>query len=349
MLRLTTILFSLLLISQCYGRTAVFEDDSTQNAVSRVLEFTFLLKYEAALATIDQLELELPDHPITAVLRAGVLYCRMLDHEDLEDFDEFERQYDLAWDATEKLKKEGEIAEADLYFGTLLGFRALLHQRQGKWWPAVRVGIKAYKYMKSCLREDSTLSDAYLGVGTYKYWRSRATDFINWLPFIPDQKEEGIALIYRAMEEGVLGREIARSTLAWTLIDADQPLEAVQLSIEGLKIYPGSRFYMWTLADGYYKMGHLEYAGQVYKQIWDSIHPLERNNHYNELGICKKMGYIYLGLNNPEEALKWINQGLSFQLDDEVRERRKKTLEILKDLKNSAEERLASAKGTEKD
>ena len=114
MRRLTLILFTLLIIGQCYGRTVVFDDDSTKSDVSKVLELTFLLKYEVALNTIDELELDLPNHPISAILRAGVLYCRMLDHEDLEDFDEFERQYDIAWDATEKLKKDEEIAEADL-------------------------------------------------------------------------------------------------------------------------------------------------------------------------------------------------------------------------------------------
>lgn len=339
-MRRTIPLFSLLLLFKpCQGRTIVFEDSSIVRQIHRILELTFTLNYEEGLAGVGELERRLPEHAICPLLRAGVLYCRMLDHEDLEDMEEFESQYDRAWMGAEKLRAEGEPAESDLYQGTLLGFRALLHQRMGEWWPAVRVGIKAAKYMKSCLETDSSYADAYLGVGTYDYWSSRATDFINWLPLIPDKKDEGIELMRRAMKEGLFGREISRSTLAWTLIDANRPLEAIQLSLEGLKSYPGSRFYLWTLADGYYQMGRLEYAAHVYKQLYDSIHPLRRNNHYNELGICKKMGYIYLGLNNPREAFIWIDRGLSLSLSREVEKRRKETIESLQELRVTAEKR----------
>lgn len=330
----------ILLSSPCWSRTAAFEDSIARAIISRALEETFLLEYEKALSSVDDMESHLPGHAIIPLMRVGVLYCRMLDHEDVLDIEEFEQQYDKAWQAAEELKKSGEIAEGELYLGVLLGFRALLHQRLGEWWPAVRIGIKAVGHLKTCLKRDSSYVDAGLGVGTYKYWSSRATDFINWLPFIPDQKDEGIALMRRAMNEGLFGREISRSTLAWTLIDAGRPIEAIKLSIEGLKIYPGSRFYLWTLADGYFQMGHLVYASQVYQQLYDSIHPLERNNYYNELGICKQMGRIYLGLNRPQEALTWINRGLSRPLDKEVKKRRKKTLEVLQDLKKQAERRL---------
>lgn len=340
MRKLIILLILPILFDISWGRTAAFEDSTARSQIARTFELTFLMQYEEAFSLVDSLEARFPDLPAVLVLRAGVLYCRMLDHEDALDMEEFEQQYDKAWAATEKLEKDGEYAEADLYFGTLLGFRALLYQRVGKWWKSVKTGMKSIGYLKDCLEADSTFSDAYLGLGTYKYWSSKATDFINWLPLIPDQKDEGIALMRKAMEEGLFGKEISRSTLAWTLIDAGRPQEAVNLSKEGLQKYPNSRYFLWTLASGYYKSGRLRKAEGIYLRIYKSIRSLERNNHYNELGICHRMGHIYLGLNKPEDALVWIDRGLGYEINDNVKKRRKKTLATLEDLKRRAEEQL---------
>jgi tetratricopeptide (TPR) repeat protein len=325
-----------------WSRSIVFEDSTARTLISRTLEKTFLLKYEEALALVDTLEDYLPEHGISPLLRSGVLYCRMLDFEDELDMEEFESNYDAAWAGADKLDDGGETAEADLYKGVLLGYKALLKQRQGKWWPAVRIGIKASGYMKDCLAADSSYADALLGVGTYKYWSSRATDFINWLPLIPDQKEQGILLMRRAMEEGLFGCEISRSTLAWTLIDAGRPGEAVRLSLEGLALYPGSHHYLWSLAQGYFHLGRLKQAAGAYERLYTSINGKQRNNHYNEVGICKQMGRIFLGLNKPEQALIWIERGLSYPLDAKIEKRRAKTLKVLEELREEAKTRLRS-------
>jgi tetratricopeptide (TPR) repeat protein len=330
-----------ILPSTALSRTAAFDDSTARKLISSALKMTFMLDYDSAFIAIDSLEVRLSDHAIVPLLRAGIIYCRMLDHEDELEMEDFERYYDKAWSAGEKLVEDGEIAEGNLYLGIALGFRGLIYQRLGQWWPAVREGLKAVKRLRKCLKTDSTYYDAYLGVGTYKYWSSKATDFINWLPLIPDQKEEGIALMRVTMEKGLFGREIARSTLAWTLIDYGRPLEAVRLSREGLKKYPNSRYFLWTLANGYYKMGRLRKAIEVYQQLFDSIHSLKRNNYYNEIGIAKRMAVIYLALDQPHEALTWIQYGLNLKLNDRVKERRKKTLKQLSELKIVAEKKSA--------
>jgi len=323
------------------AKTAAFTDSTNRATISHILELTFLIKFDEALAVVDTLEMQLGEHPAVPLLRAGVIYCRMMDYEDNLEEEEFERNYKIAMQLAEDLYDQGEIAEANLYEGVLLGFEAILKQREGKWWPAVKIGLKATGHLKDCLKEDSTYVDALLGIATYKYWSSKATDFINWLPLIPDQKEEGIMLMRKAMNEGLFSREISRSTLAWTLIDAGKLSEAIRLSLEGLEKYPNSNFFLWTLGSAYYKIGRLESAEYVYKKLFTEISNRSRNNHYNELGICRKLAYIYLALNEPEEALNWINLGLSRKLDDYVRDRREKTLKNLQELKKRAEVKIA--------
>ncbi|RJP77365.1 MAG: hypothetical protein C4524_08460 [Candidatus Zixiibacteriota bacterium] len=325
------------------ARTAAFEDSAARAEVQRAVELTFKLEYDQALAVAADLESRLPDHPLPPLLRVGVLYCRMLDYEDMLDREEFDRYYDIAWDRAKKLKKGGEKAEADLYFGVLIGFKALLHQRLGQWWPAVRQGMESVDYLESCLEQDGSYADALLGVGTYRYWRSRATDFINWLPLIPDEKEKGITMVQRAMDEGLFGREISRSTLAWILIDHGRPSQAVTLSLEGLRLYPGSRFYLWTLADGYMQSGQWRRAAETYQELYDSLHPQARNNHYNEVGLCKQLARCHLRLQNYDEAMEWVERGLALPLDDTVRKRREKDMDRLKALKADIVKQAATA------
>jgi tetratricopeptide (TPR) repeat protein len=327
------------------ARTIAFEDSSARALIQRVVELTFTMKYEAGLAAADSLEDITSGHPIVSLLRAGVFYCRMLDYEDMLDIEIFQEHYDEAWRKSEELKKSGESAEGNLYFGVLLGFKALLHQRRGEWWPAVKQGLKAVGYLKDCLKEDPYYSDAYLGWGTYKYWRSRAMDFINWLPLIPDEKDKGIEMVRQAMAEGLFGREISRSTLAWILIDHSRPSEAILLSQEGLKLYPGSRFYLWTLADGYKNTGQWRRAVGAYQELYDSIHRESRNNYYNELGICKQMARCHQALKNPEKALEWVKRGLELPLQGETKARRQKDLERLQQLSLELEKQVQQRQG----
>lgn len=340
-MRYLTILFGLVSLTvAARARTAVFSDSAAQAIVRRVVGETFMMQYMQALSTSDSLEMMLPGHPAAPLLRAGVLYCRMLDFEDRADMDEFDRYYDLAWNRAQKLDKIN-APEKNLYLGVLLGFKSLLSQRRGQWWQAVRLGMKSVGYLNDCLKEDPSFADAYLGVGTYKYWRSRATDFINWLPLIPDEKKEGVANVRRAMNEGLFGREISRSTLAWILIDNGRPSEAVSLSLEGLKTYPDSRFYLWTLADGYLHSGQWKKAINTYKKLYDSLHPVPRNNGYNEVGICKQITRCYQSLDDPASALEWVDRGLAVPLDKDARERRQKDLDKFKSLKKELQAKLA--------
>ncbi|HEX7343137.1 MAG TPA: hypothetical protein VF398_02675, partial [bacterium] len=138
--------------------------------------------------------------------------------------------------------------------------------------------------------------------------------------------------------------EISRSTLAWILIDAGRPSEAISLSLEGLDLYPGSRFYLWTLADGYKNTGQWRRAAAAYQELYDTIHQDSRNNLFNELGICKQMARCYQGMKNSEKALDWVKRGLELPLQGEVKERRKKDVERLLVMKADLEKKLQQGK-----
>jgi hypothetical protein len=69
---------------------------------------------------------------------------------------------------------------------------------------------------------------------------------------------------------------------------------------------------------------------------------LERNNGYNEVGLCKQISRCYQYLNNPRLALYWVERGLAVPLDKESLERRKKDLERFASLRVNLQKQLSN-------
>jgi hypothetical protein len=109
-----------------------------------------------------------------------------------------------------------------------------------------------------------------------------------------------------------------------------------------LKNYPDSRFYLWTLADGYMHSAQWKKAIATFQKLYDSLHPLERNNGYNEVGLCKQISHCYQYMNNPRMALEWVERGLAVPLDQESKERRKKDLDRFLTLRENLQKQLAN-------
>lgn len=70
---------------------------------------------------------------------------------------------------------------------------------------------KRPRSFRKAIQQDSTFWEAYFGLGSYHYWKSVATKFINWLPFIGDHRQKGIQQLLVASEKAVF----FRSRLSW--------------------------------------------------------------------------------------------------------------------------------------
>ena len=74
------------------------------------------------------------------------------------------------------------------YLGSSYGYRGFFEGRKGNWYSALSDGLKAINLLDESVEMDSTLMQAYLGIGTYDYWSSSKIKFALWLPFIPDNQ-----------------------------------------------------------------------------------------------------------------------------------------------------------------
>lgn len=303
-------------------------DKLIQLVIGRSIENNYAEAESAAV----ELSMEFPDSPAGHFFRAGVLSSMMVDYEEIireSDFDSY-------------LDEAARIAEAGIdghpddpwnhfYLGGAMGYYAFHHLRAGRLLQALTTGIKAIGELKRTLELDSTIYDAYMGLGNYKYWLSRRTEFLRWMPFISDRREEGIRMMFTAMEKGKYCRESAASTLAWALIDAGRYDEALELADSLLIKYPQSRFFLYIRARTLYDMGDYEKTVEAGQLILERARRAQINNHFNEVGILAKLAKSLVELERYDEAAIYCFDGLNLPLSDEVRKRKDKSIEILKE------------------
>jgi tetratricopeptide (TPR) repeat protein len=146
-----------------------------------------------------------------------------------------------------------ENAELIFYLGSAYGYRAYFLGRRGSWYSAIANGKKATALLQQAVDLDSTLYDAYLGIGTYKYWLYSKIKFITWLPFIPDERAEGIQMIRKPIDMNARSKYMAMHQLIYVLTDYKMAKEATIFADTLAERYPRSQFMLWAAAHAYSK------------------------------------------------------------------------------------------------
>ncbi len=343
-LKFATILHIILILLLLAGSLSAINpgEEPVKSLISRGIELTINNRFAEAQAIYDGIIDRYPHHPMGYFYKGATLQAQMLDHEDLGRADEFLVLMDRTVRCADSLKKSGK-ADAWIYFyeGSAFLYRSYLKVKQNKWFGAYRDATRGVNRLEKAIRLDSLLYDAYLGVGSFKYWKSRQTHFLNWLPFVADDREGGIAMVREAVEKGTFAHWVGRDQLCWILQDAGQHVEALQIAKENCRIFPDSRFFKWTLVSAAFKAGEFDLSYRNYNDLLDSIRKLPDNNHYNELDCLVSMAEIELQRNNQAEALRFSDEALHLSLDKDVRKRARGKLEKALQIRNAATKEAA--------
>lgn len=322
---LSTVLFGYLL-SEAAEQEEIF-DALIMKSIESCIDHNYA---EAESAAVELIRF-FPESPAGYFYRAGVISSIMLDYEECVREKDFFRYIKQA----EAMAKSSSEADPDdpwnhFYLGGARGYIAFHHIRNDNLFPAFIKGLKAIKEMKRTIELDTTLYDAYLGLGNYLYWISSRTEFLKWTPFISDRREEGIELMYLAMEKGKYSRETAASSLAWVLIHAKRFEEALEVVKEPLERHPDSRFFLFANARTLFEIGRYEESIKLYEKLLNSVRQAPLNNHFNEIGILVKLAMNYAKLRQFEIAYDYCQEGLNIPISKDMRERKAESLKSLK-------------------
>ena len=194
------------------------------------------------------------------------------------------------------------------------------------------------------MRIEPDLHDAYLGIGSFTYWRSRLTKDRWWLPTLKDEREEGIAMVKRAAEKSRYSKIAAQTQLVWILMKEQRYDEALALSSGLSEQYPDYRVFKWGWAEGLKHKREWDRAFRVYRDMLASYESDPESNHYGAIQCRWKIATISFEQKRYAETAAQCRRILSYDLDEGTRKRLKNKLGKVKKLLKRAERRLNSGK-----
>ena len=102
---------------------------------------------------------------------------------------------------SERLLKSDEKNVWSIYYYALSeGYISLLQSLSENWFDALSSGLNSVAAFEDCLKSmDKNFSEALIAIGSYKFWKSKKTEFINWMPFYDDEKDLGIEYLEKAV------------------------------------------------------------------------------------------------------------------------------------------------------
>lgn len=306
------------------------------NWINENIELTINGKFDQALSLLQQrINNDSTDFKSYFYL-AATLNSKMTHFENLE----FEAEFYTAIDKTIQTIKDNQQANPGstdsikaqyaFYLGSAYGYRGYFEGRKGNWYSALSDGLKAIDLLEECVEKDSTLMQAYLGIGTYDYWSSSKLKFALWLPFIPDNREEGIELIKKSIKGDGPARYMAMHQLVYILIDFGMFDEAEYYADFIVEKYPKSQFMWWAYSHVYYKQRDYDKAIASYKYLLNLINDDENANPSHIIKCNLKLAQLYYEIEKYSDCILHCNKifqdknldNLQEKLDEEIAEAR---------------------------
>ena len=294
------------------------------------IELTLNNQFARAESLYLELAREFPHHPMGYFYVGATLQADMLDREEYDREEEFYRFMNRAIRCADSLRQLGQ-ADAWIYFyqGSAFIYRSFMKSKRENWFGAYRDAVRGVSRLETALALDSTLYDAYLGVGSYKYWKSAK---VNWIPFIKDEREVGIRMVETAIQKGKFVHWVGRDQLCWILMNEKSYARALQLARENLQAFPRSRFFKWTLVEVAQHAGDYRISYPLYRELLQDVRSLPGNNHYNELECLSQLAAIDLQQGHVHRALAWTEEALALKLRSDIRKRAHRKLKRILEL-----------------
>lgn len=308
--------------------------------IEQVTAMTIDGYFKKAEALVNQKIAETDSALAPCLYLASVLNSRMTHYESNDQAGRFTRLLHFIINKANQQLDQPNLSDsllARLYFyrGSAYGYLGFFQGQNGQWFKALKNGLKAIDDLTACTKLDSTLFEAYLGLGTYKYWRSTKLKAVLWLPFLKDLREEGIADIKRAMRTSSNSRYMALHQLVYILIDYKHYAEAQKYAEQGIQKFPQSQFMWWAYAHVFFKSHQYHQAIKAYKHLLKLIesHPESNPSHWLDCQV--RLAEVYKRLGQTQQAKQLARLILKHQKDFPDTEKNRQRLAHARELLNS--------------
>jgi len=291
-------------------RTNIFATMTLSPDMERIfldgLNRLFKDDFAGAIERFDSLCVIEPENPFGYFCKAFGYDLIMDEYRNLNFMDEFDEVVTMAIEKAGILeKKENPSAEVYLFSGGAIGMRGVRRAMIGNWWGAFTDALKAADKVENCLKIDSTLYDAYYGLGNYHYWKSVKSRIFWWLPFVGDERKKGIDEIKISIEKGKFTEIPGKLSLLRIYIEEKNFGEVFRIADE-LIMRNNSLHPLWFKGYGYIYIEEWEKAIDLYNKI---LQKLKEKDFYGVEGEIECWYYLALcnyKLGKIEDAKKYL-------------------------------------------
>jgi tetratricopeptide (TPR) repeat protein len=257
-------------------------EPSLHSLVNSGIDFILKQEYDRADSLFNDVTKRYPDHPAGYLYRAAVMQAYNIDFDVPIEQSKFDSLLIKGRSAAEKIS----LPWSRYFLGTADGYEAYERVERGNWFGGARKGMSSASKYEEIVENDSSFYDAYVGIGTYYYWRSRKMEFIQWLPFVKDDRELGIKMLIIGAYRSEYNKFAAISALISIYLDAENYKQAEEWSKRGLNSYPENRVFLWGLATAFDRQNRPAEAVLAYSNLLENIMRARAPHPYNEI-VCR--------------------------------------------------------------
>ena len=318
--------------------------------IQQTIDFTINTQFDSAQQIIDEHFASGDSSLAVYFYQASILNSKMTHFENEDGLDQFlEILNKIITESTLQLNINGllnDSSKAKLYFyrGSAYGYLAYAQGKNGQWLKALDNGMASIDDLEKSVQIDSTLYDAYLGIGVYYYWRSTKLKYMLWLPFVPDMRDEGINQIKLAIEKGRYSAALGMQQLIYILLDYGRFDEAIPFAQKVIRLYPKSQFMRWAHAHVYYKKHDYDRAIDSYFKLLELIEQDPKSNPSHWLFCQARLAEIYFKQHQYNSAIQYAQKAIEHKSIGPVTDKEKEKLDQALDILNKSRKALEKQK-----
>jgi tetratricopeptide (TPR) repeat protein len=326
-----------------------YQNPQIKSLLSEGIDASFREDYAKAESKFRKLIEMAPSDPAGYFFLAALYHAQMIDHESDFREEEFYRCVKAAKKrARNRIKQDKEDAWAYLVLGNSYGAKAVYEAKKGNWLSGLDEGLRAKSTLKEAVKRNPELFDAYVGLGSYHFWASEMTKVLWWLPFIGDNREQGISEMKTAYQKSTFSQAAAASGLIWMYIRLEEYDQAISLARKMQNRYPEGKSFLWGLAEAYYDKRDLNNALLNYQDLLRRLEENHRSENpgqsYNLIECRFYIANCLLGLGRYAECDSVCQEILDSPLEEKIRQRQKNKLDRARKLQERCSE-LTGGKG----
>jgi tetratricopeptide (TPR) repeat protein len=295
------------------GSDAVSPRDPLFDApATRGILLAFTGRHEESIKIFNRLLKAYPRHPAPHFFKAAAYQSWMSSERTNRFQTELDHNIQEAISKGKRMLHQKDDPWIYFYIGAAYGYRALHGFLHHDWIGAYLDAGRGVDNFKAALEKEPRLYDAYLGLGSYNYWRTAKSETIRLIAFwIPDKRQVGLQQIRLAFEHGRYAVHEAGYNLVVAYYDSGYYQKALEILASTVREKK-----MPSLSDMYYE-GRILVKLEKWHEVESTFRRLLQNIQIRNIPSagyqveCKYWIAVALAAQNKKaEALEWAESAL---------------------------------------